>query len=135
MPIYSRCHEDQDSKYQGENKFWAPRFPASHLFGRKARSSIVDRDFLFAKRTTLLTYLDGERFSMHPSSNYLLVYDADCGPCRKFRGIVDFIDRYNRLDYISLREADELGLLNSIAPDQRHKSFHIVSPTGHVLSG
>src|SRR5579862_6518068 len=72
---------------------------------------------------------------MHPSSNYLLVYDADCGPCRKFRGLVDYIDRYHRLDYISLREADELGLLNSIAPDQRHKSFHIVSPTGHVLSG
>lgn len=66
---------------------------------------------------------------------HLLVYDADCGPCSKFKNGIDWFDRYNRLRYISLIDADEQGLLNSVPKSRRHKSFHLVSPEDEVSSG
>ncbi len=66
---------------------------------------------------------------------YLLVYDADCGPCSKFKRAIDWLDRYDRLNYISLVSADELGILNSIPRSRRHKSFHLISQDGNISSG
>jgi len=63
------------------------------------------------------------------------VYDADCGPCSKFRRLVDWLDRYNRLDYLSLVKADESGILDSIPRNRRHRSFHLISVEGKVSSG
>ncbi len=66
---------------------------------------------------------------------YLLVYDGDCGPCTKFKRAIDFLDTYRKLDYLSLVEADEKGVLDSVPPNLWHRSFHLVSPEGMVLSG
>ena len=70
------------------------------------------------------------------SSNYILAYDADCGPCTRFRNAVDALDKYHRIDFISLTKADQKGLLDSIAPASlRYKSFHLLLPNGEVKSG
>jgi predicted DCC family thiol-disulfide oxidoreductase YuxK len=69
------------------------------------------------------------------SSKYILAYDADCGPCTKFKRTVDILDRFERIDFISLTKADEEGLLDNIPVRQRYKSFHLVSPKGEPKSG
>ncbi len=66
---------------------------------------------------------------------YLLIYDSDCGPCSKFKRMVDWLDKFNRLSYLSLVSADERGLLDSLPRIQRHTSFHLISPEGKIQSG
>jgi predicted DCC family thiol-disulfide oxidoreductase YuxK len=66
---------------------------------------------------------------------HLLVYDKDCGSCSRFKRIVSFLDGHKRLDYFSLTEADEQGLLDSVPRSRRHRSFHLVYPGGRVISG
>jgi predicted DCC family thiol-disulfide oxidoreductase YuxK len=62
------------------------------------------------------------------SSKYILAYDADCGPCTRFRHAVDIFDIYQKIDFISLTEADQKGLLDKIPASMRYKSFHLISP-------
>jgi predicted DCC family thiol-disulfide oxidoreductase YuxK len=69
------------------------------------------------------------------SSKYILAYDANCGPCTKFRRIVDILDKYERIDFISLTKADREGLLDEIPVHQRYKSFHLIPPKGEPKSG
>jgi predicted DCC family thiol-disulfide oxidoreductase YuxK len=68
-------------------------------------------------------------------SKYVIAYDADCGPCTRFKNAVDILDRYNRLDFLSLSKADELGLLDKIPQSLKYASFHLISPSGDVISG
>jgi len=68
-------------------------------------------------------------------SNYVIAYDGDCGPCRRFKSIVDILDRYHRIDFVSLAKADELGLLNRLPQSLKYSSFHLISSTGEILSG
>jgi predicted DCC family thiol-disulfide oxidoreductase YuxK len=67
--------------------------------------------------------------------NYLLAYDAECGPCSRFKAVVDFLDARGLIDFASLRQAEEAGALESIAPSLRYDSFHLIAPGGPVLSG
>jgi len=46
------------------------------------------------------------------SSKYVLAYDAYCGPCTKFKRIVDILDKYERIDFILLTKTDQEGLLD-----------------------
>ena len=69
------------------------------------------------------------------SSRYILAYDANCGPCTKFKRIVDILDKYERINFISLTKADQEGLLDKIPVDQRYKSFHLIFPKGDAESG
>ena len=66
---------------------------------------------------------------------YVLAYDADCGPCTRFRRAVGFLDTYGRMDYMSLNDAEVEGLLDNIPIPMSHRSFHLVSPEGGALSG
>jgi predicted DCC family thiol-disulfide oxidoreductase YuxK len=68
-------------------------------------------------------------------SKLVLAYDADCGPCTSFKHFVHFIDTQRQVDFISLIEADETGLLDKIPRSARHASFHLVFPDGEILSG
>lgn len=68
-------------------------------------------------------------------SDYIMVYDADCGPCRRFKHFVDFLDIDNQIDFVPLTQAEEFGLLNRIPQYLRYKSFHLISPTGDIHSG
>jgi predicted DCC family thiol-disulfide oxidoreductase YuxK len=69
------------------------------------------------------------------SSKYILAYDANCGPCTKFRCIVDILDKCERIDFISLTKADQEGLLDKTPVHQRYKSFHPIFPKGDAKSG
>lgn len=69
------------------------------------------------------------------SSKYILAYDADCGPCTKFKRIVDILDKYEKIDFISLTKANQEGLLVKIPVHERYKSFHLIFPKGEAKSG
>lgn len=64
-----------------------------------------------------------------------MVYDADCGPCTRFKNVVDILDKYEKIDFISLTEADQKGLLDKIPVPLRYKSFHLIFPNGEAKSG
>ena len=67
--------------------------------------------------------------------SYLLAYDADCGPCTRFKRLVDFLDAYHTIDFLSLTDANERGLLNGIPESLRFESFHLISTKGDIQSG
>lgn len=67
--------------------------------------------------------------------SYVLVYDADCASCTRFKQVVDWFDKYNRLRFVSLVDADQCRLLDSVQVARRHKSFHLISPRDKVSSG
>ncbi len=69
------------------------------------------------------------------SSKYILAYDANCGPCARFRRVVDILDKYEKIDFISLTKAGQEGLLDKIPVHQRYKSFHLIFPKGEAKSG
>src|SRR5579875_138134 len=103
-------------------------FPTCHA--KRFTSSRVQMDHRNAsgrsKNTTMMRFAE---------ERYHLVYDADCTLCSRFKRVVDFLDKYEKLDYVSLREAEACGLLDSIPNGRRHSSFHLVSPKGKVTSG
>ena len=70
-----------------------------------------------------------------PSLKYILAYDVDCGPCTTFSHVVDILDKYEKIDFISLTEADQKGLLDKIPVPIRYKSFHLILPNGEAKSG
>jgi predicted DCC family thiol-disulfide oxidoreductase YuxK len=70
-----------------------------------------------------------------PSSNYILAYDADCGPCTRFAHIVNSLDKYEKIDFMSLSIADQEGLLDKIPVTVRFGSFHLIAPNGETKSG
>ena len=70
------------------------------------------------------------------SSRYILAYDADCGPCTRFRQVVDILDKYQKIDFISLTKADQKGVLEKIPASMRYNSFHLIFPNrDEVKSG
>jgi len=72
---------------------------------------------------------------MQAESSYnILAYDVDCGPCTRFKRMVDMLDKYEKIDFISLTKADKEGLLNDIPVRQRYKSFHLIFPKGETKS-
>jgi predicted DCC family thiol-disulfide oxidoreductase YuxK len=68
-------------------------------------------------------------------ANHILAYDVDCGPCTRFKRIVDLLDARHRIDFLSLHKADKLGLLKGIPHPMRYTSFHLICPDGEILSG
>src|SRR5919108_4625148 len=67
--------------------------------------------------------------------SHLLAYDADCGPCTRLKCLVDFLDAYHTIDFLSLTDANKRGLLNRIPESLRFESFHLISTKGEVQSG
>lgn len=68
-------------------------------------------------------------------TSHILVYDSYCGPCTNFKSVVRFLDPRRTIAFASLAKADELGLLEGLPLDVRHKSFHIYSPDQSPRSG
>lgn len=64
-----------------------------------------------------------------------MAYDADCGPCTRFRRVVGFLDAGRNLSFVSLAVADRTGVLEGVPARLRHQSFHLVSPGGEIQSG
>jgi predicted DCC family thiol-disulfide oxidoreductase YuxK len=61
-------------------------------------------------------------------TDFVLAYDAGCGPCSGFRALVHFLDARRLIRFVPLDAADESGLLAGIAPASRYASFHLIRP-------
>jgi len=68
-------------------------------------------------------------------STFVMAYDADCGLCTRFKQAVAILDVHRKASFLPLSVADELGLLDSVPIDRRHRSFHLVVSDKRVLSG
>src|SRR4029077_5263616 len=58
--------------------------------------------------------------------DFLLAYDANCGPCSRFKRMVEFLDAKRRIRFVSLEGADGSGVLESVPPPVRYRSFHLL---------
>jgi predicted DCC family thiol-disulfide oxidoreductase YuxK len=67
--------------------------------------------------------------------SFSLLYDSDCGICTSFKDAVAFLDRSHRIRFITLDSAVEAGALEGIPRRIRRASFHLITPTGTVISG
>jgi predicted DCC family thiol-disulfide oxidoreductase YuxK len=68
-------------------------------------------------------------------SQYMLAYDAGCGPCRAFKRAISFVDRSRKIGFISLRDADESGALDALAPESRYLTFRLITPDRRLQGG
>ena len=66
---------------------------------------------------------------------YLIAYDTACGPCEAFRRAVALVDSGRAFRFLPLGEAEASGILDSVAPAMRYRSFHMVDRAGKVQSG
>ncbi|HYY90454.1 MAG TPA: DCC1-like thiol-disulfide oxidoreductase family protein [Candidatus Dormibacteraeota bacterium] len=66
---------------------------------------------------------------------WLVLYDADCGLCTRFKKSLDLLDVHGNLEFVSIDRAEEIGLLDSLPDARRHSSFHLVLPDNRVESG
>ena len=58
--------------------------------------------------------------------DFILAYDASCGPCSRFKAIVEFLDAKQRIRFVPLQEADTSGLIEGVQPSLRYRSFHLL---------
>ncbi|MHB1909061.1 MAG: DCC1-like thiol-disulfide oxidoreductase family protein [Nitrososphaerales archaeon] len=65
----------------------------------------------------------------------MLAYDSTCGSCSRFKSIVQWFDKYHRLEFVSISKADTRGYLDTIPNSKRRESFHLIIPYGTVKSG
>lgn len=70
-----------------------------------------------------------------PSGKPVLVYDADCGPCTRFKEAVELLDVHGAVRFESIPSATAQGLLASVDPELRESTSHLVLPDGSVVSG
>ena len=65
----------------------------------------------------------------------VLVYDAGCGACSRFKGLVSFFDAAGNIGYVPLVDADREGLLDAVPESLRFLSMHFVGSDMSVRSG
>jgi len=63
------------------------------------------------------------------------LYDSDCGMCTTFKDAVAFLDRSHRIRSVTIDSAEDSGALEGIPRRLRRASFHLITPTGIVISG
>ena len=61
-----------------------------------------------------------------PTHPYVLAFDSNCGPCSRFKSVVELLDIRRRISFVSLESAEGSGLLDSITPCSRYASFHFI---------
>src|SRR5215471_2518594 len=64
-----------------------------------------------------------------------LLYDADCGFCRRTLSVVLAWDRTRRVRAVALQSREAATLLPDMPPERRMASWHLVSNEGAVWSG
>jgi predicted DCC family thiol-disulfide oxidoreductase YuxK len=66
---------------------------------------------------------------------WVVLYDADCGFCKWMLSGVLRWDRAARLRPVALQRPEANDLLDELTPQQRMRSWHLVSPAGVRRSG
>jgi predicted DCC family thiol-disulfide oxidoreductase YuxK len=67
-------------------------------------------------------------------ADWELLYDADCGVCRRLLAWVLRWDRDGRLEPVALQSREAAALLADLTPEQRLDSWHLISPSGERFS-
>ncbi len=65
---------------------------------------------------------------------WTLLYDADCGVCRRMLAWLLRWDREGRLEPIALQSPQASRLLTDLSPERRWASWHLISPSGERSS-
>lgn len=65
----------------------------------------------------------------------IVLYDGDCGFCKRMLAKLLAWDRRRRLRPVPLQGAEAEGLLPGMSEEQRMASWHLVAPDGGVRSG
>jgi predicted DCC family thiol-disulfide oxidoreductase YuxK len=65
----------------------------------------------------------------------IVLYDADCGFCKRMLAKLLAWDRRRRLRPVPLQDPEADGLLPGMSEEQRMASWHLVAPDGGVRSG
>ena len=68
------------------------------------------------------------------SGRHLILYDADCGFCRRSLGWILRWDRRGELEPVALQDPRAAELLADLEPGERMDSWHLVSPSGERWS-
>ncbi|HYB07176.1 MAG TPA: DCC1-like thiol-disulfide oxidoreductase family protein [Nitrososphaerales archaeon] len=68
-------------------------------------------------------------------SRPIFLYDADCGPCARFKEIASFLDASHAVDFVSIGEAVSSGLLDFVPPSSWFSSSRMIQPDGTIASG
>ncbi len=74
------------------------------------------------------------RLSSKPEASWLVLYDADCGFCRRSLGWILRWDRSGRLEPVALQSPWAATLLDDLSEEERMASWHLVSPAGERWS-
>ena len=64
----------------------------------------------------------------------VILYDSDCGFCRWATSKVMAWDRRRRLRPVAIQSKEGRDLLPDMSEEQRLRSWHLVTPDGHVHS-
>ncbi|HEU5171374.1 MAG TPA: DUF393 domain-containing protein [Gemmatimonadales bacterium] len=65
----------------------------------------------------------------------VLVYDGQCGFCRKWISRLRRWDRGGRIEYVTARERNSVSGLPRFTDDAVARAMHLVTPDGRVLAG
>ncbi len=68
------------------------------------------------------------------SDRHLILYDAECGFCRRSLGWILRWDRRGELEPVALQDPRAAELLADLEPEERMDSWHLVSPAGERWS-
>ena len=66
--------------------------------------------------------------------DWLVLYDAECGFCRRSLSVLLRWDRGGHLRPVALHDPAAEGLLGDMAPDERMASWHLIGPDGRRWS-
>jgi predicted DCC family thiol-disulfide oxidoreductase YuxK len=69
------------------------------------------------------------------ATEWVILYDADCGFCRWSLSWVLRADRRRRLRPVALQETEAESLLADLTPQDRMRSWHLVAPDDRRWSG
>jgi predicted DCC family thiol-disulfide oxidoreductase YuxK len=68
------------------------------------------------------------------ATEWILLYDADCGVCRWLLALVLRADRHRRLRPVELQSPEAEQLLSDLGPEERMGSWHLAAPDGRRWS-
>jgi len=69
------------------------------------------------------------------STDWRVLYDADCGFCKRLLGGLLRWDRDDRLTPVALQSAEADALLADLDEGERMASWHLIAPSGERTSG
>jgi predicted DCC family thiol-disulfide oxidoreductase YuxK len=70
-----------------------------------------------------------------PAARWALLYDGDCGFCKRSLSALLRWDRAGRLRPVALADPEAGQLLSDLPPAERMESWHLISPRGTRWSG